>query len=83
MTRGVVVRLIHMFGTKWGQIDVAGQNRECFFNRASLLSPEDFDQLNRGSKVEFEEKADPTHGTRAHSLVIVTSVEPTGAEQAT
>ena len=45
MTRGVVVRLIHMFGTKWGQIDVAGQNRECFFNRASLLSPEDFPGL--------------------------------------
>ena len=83
MKRGVVVRLSHMFGTKWGSIDVAGENRECFFNRGSLLSAEDFDQLNRGSKVEFEEKPDRTHGTRASSLVVMAPLEPAGAEKST
>ena len=71
MTRGVVAQLSHMFGTKWGRIGVAGQERECFFNRASLLKPEDFDHLRHGSQVEFDEKPDPTHGMRASRLVVV------------
>jgi len=83
MKRGVVVRLSHMFGTKWGRIDVAGEDRECFFNRASLFSPEDFNQLNHGSKVEFEETPDRTHGTRASSLVVMAPLEPSGAEKTT
>lgn len=71
MTRGVVARLSHMFGTKWGAIGVTGEDRECFFNRASLLTPEDFDRLNHGSEVEFEEKPDRTHGTRASRLTVI------------
>ncbi|HEU0073324.1 MAG TPA: hypothetical protein VFS30_04865 [Dehalococcoidia bacterium] len=71
MTRGVVARLSHMFGTKWGAIGVAGEDRECFFNRASLLTPEDFEHLIHGSEVEFDEKPDRTHGTRASRLTVI------------
>jgi hypothetical protein len=76
MTRGVVARLCHMFGTTWGAIGVAGVDRECFFNRASLLTPEDFDNLIHGSVVEFDEKPDRTHGTRASRLTVIRPIQP-------
>jgi len=76
MTRGVVARLSHMFGTKWGAIGVAGEDRECFFNRASLLTPEDFEHINHGSEVEFEEQPDRTHGTRASRLTVIRPIAP-------
>lgn len=82
MTRGIVARLSHMFGTKWGRIGVAGEDRECFFDRASLLRPEDFEHLSHGSEVEFEERPDRTHGTRALRLVVVRPVLPDEAEEA-
>ena len=71
MTLGVVSTLNAMFGTKFGRILVAGEDRECFFDRASMLTPEDFDQLRYGSKVKFDEEADRTHGRRAVRLVII------------
>jgi cold shock CspA family protein len=83
MTQGVIQHLSHMFGTKWGRIDVAGAGRECFFNRDSLLNPEDFDQLGYGDQVEFDEQQDRTHGSRAVRLTIVRarSDAAAGAEQ--
>ena len=83
MTQGVIQHLSHMFGTKWGRIDVAGAGRECFFNRDSLLNPEDFDQLGYGDQVEFDEQQDRTHGSRAVRLTIVRARRdvPAGAEQ--
>lgn len=80
MTRGVVVHLSHMFGTKWGRIGVQGVERECFFNKASLLKAEDFEYLRHGSQVEFDEKPDKTHGTRADHLVVIRPAEPPAAE---
>jgi cold shock CspA family protein len=71
MTRGVISRLSDMFGTKWGRIGIVGTTRECFFNRSSLLSQEEFDDLAYGSEVEFDEQPDRTHGSRAVRLTIV------------
>jgi hypothetical protein len=82
MTRGVISRLSDMFGTKWGRIGVMGTTRECFFNRSSLLSQEEFDDLAYGSEVEFDEQPDRTHGSRAVRLTIVrTGPAPTGANE--
>ncbi|HEY7466706.1 MAG TPA: hypothetical protein VIB47_08430 [Dehalococcoidia bacterium] len=83
MTRGVISRLSDMFGTKWGRIGVVGTTRECFFNRASLLTTEDFDDLAYGSEVEFDEQPDRTHGSRAVRLTIVRAIRrsPDGANE--
>jgi cold shock CspA family protein len=70
MIQGVILHLSHMFGTKWGRIEVAGGRRECFFNRELLLNPQDFDDLGLGDAVEFEQQ-DRTHGSRAVRLTIV------------
>jgi hypothetical protein len=74
MTRGVISRVSHLYGTTWGRIGVSGSERECFFNKASLLRPEDFDELTYGSQVEFEEQPDKTHGSRAVRLTIVNAI---------
>jgi hypothetical protein len=71
MTRGVVSRVTHLYGTKWGRIGVTGAGRDCFFNKASLLSVDDFDDLTYGAEVEFDEQPDPTHGSRAVRLTVV------------
>jgi cold shock CspA family protein len=71
MTVGVICTLNAMFGTKFGHILVAGEDRECYFDRASLLTPEDFEHLRYGSKVEFDEEADRTHGRRAVRIVVI------------
>ena len=72
-----------MFGTKWGRIGATGATHECFFNRASLLTPEDFDDLAYGSEVEFDEQPDGTHGSRVVRLTIVRAVgrAPNGANE--
>jgi hypothetical protein len=71
MTQGVILHLSHMFGTKWGRMEVAGGGgRERFLNRELLLNPEDVDDLGFGDAVEFEQQ-DRTHGSRAVRLTIV------------
>ncbi|HWC30202.1 MAG TPA: hypothetical protein VG845_08990, partial [Dehalococcoidia bacterium] len=69
-----ISRVLHLYGTKWGRIGVDGTSRECFFNRASLLSQDDFDDLSYGSEVEFDEQPDRTHGSRAVRLTVVREI---------
>jgi cold shock CspA family protein len=79
MTHGIISHLSHMFGTKWGRIGVAGADRECFFNRDSLLNPEDFAELGFGDEVEFDEQQDRTHGSRAVRLTILKARKATSS----
>jgi cold shock CspA family protein len=71
MTRGVVSAILGGFGTKWGRINIKGSERECFFNRSSLLKAEDFEDLAYGREVEFDEEPDNNLGSRAVRLTIV------------
>jgi cold shock CspA family protein len=71
MTRGVVSAILGGFSTKWGRINIRGSERECFFNRSSLLKPEDFEDLAYGREVEFDEEPDANLGSRAVRLTIV------------
>lgn len=84
MTRGVISAILGGFSTKWGRINIKGSERECFFNRSSLLKAEDFEDLAYGREVEFDEESDPNLGTRAVRLTIVRAPgsmtpEPDGA----
>ena len=65
MTTGTVVRLVTSFGSRWGRIRPLGDERELFFNDASLVTPAEFGALAEGAQVSFDEERDLANGTRA------------------
>ena len=65
MTTGTVVRLVTSFGSRWGRIRPLGDERELFFNDASLVTPAEFGALAEGEQVSFDEERDLANGTRA------------------
>jgi cold shock CspA family protein len=82
MTRGVIGSIIGGFSTKWGRINIKGSEREVFFNRSSLLKPEDFEDLAYGREVEFDEESDRNLGSRAVRLTIVRAPGTSPANEA-
>jgi cold shock CspA family protein len=82
MTRGVIGSIIGGFSTKWGRINIKGSEREVFFNRSSLLKPEDFEDLAYGREVEFDEESDRNLGSRAVRLTIVRAPGASPANEA-
>jgi cold shock CspA family protein len=82
MTRGVIGSIIGGFSTKWGRINIKGSERQVFFNRASLLRPEDFDDLAYGREVEFDEEPHRNLGSHAVRLTIVRAPGTTPAADA-
>lgn len=82
MTRGVVSALMSGFSTKWGRINIKGTERECYFNRASVLTPEDFDDMAIGREVEFDEQPDRNLGSRAVRLTVVRALGEASQEAA-
>lgn len=65
---GSVTRFTGTHGSSWGQITPDGADRKVFFNRTSLFHASDFDLLQLGQKVRFEEESDPVNGTRAFAI---------------
>jgi cold shock CspA family protein len=68
MTSGVIMKVVRSYGSEWGRF---GQGHECFFNRSSLVRPNEFDDLALGQEVKFVEEADRVNGTRAVRMSII------------
>lgn len=72
MNRGVVSKVVTSFGSLWGRIKPHGEEREIFFNPASLVDPSRFDLMAIGVEVEFDEepaRAEATHAVRVRPVV--------------
>jgi cold shock CspA family protein len=69
MTRGSVTKLVKSYGSRWGRIKPHGDDREVFFNTASLDEAVEFTSLDVGQMVEFEEHADNVNGAHAEHVV--------------
>ncbi len=71
MTNGVVTKIVRSFGSEWGRVRTAKTGVDCFFNRASMLHPADFETLSLGQEVTFESEPDMVNGSRAERLKIL------------
>jgi cold shock CspA family protein len=74
MTHGSVTKLVTSFGSKWGRIQPHGDQREIFFNIASLEDADDFATLTLGQAVEFDECPDEINGSHAENVVLTTAL---------
>jgi cold shock CspA family protein len=77
MTHGSITKLVTSFGSKWGRIKPQGDQREIFFNVASLAEAADFSAMELGQAVEFEECPDEINGSHAEQVVLTTR-QPAG-----
>lgn len=71
MTSGVVTKIVRSFGSEWGRVRTAQTGIDCFFNRASMLHPADFETLSLGQEVTFDSKPDMVNGSRAERLTVL------------
>jgi len=69
MSTGRISKIVTSFGSRWGRVRAYGQSRELFFNPESLGRPEEFDDLQEGQEVDFDQEADRANGSRAVRLV--------------
>lgn len=70
MTTGTITKLVTSFGSSWGRIGVSGRSREVFFNMASLQDPHEFDLLQQGLEVEFDEVVEAVNQRHAIAMTI-------------
>ena len=71
MTSGVVTKIVRSFGSEWGRVRTASTGVDCFFNRTSMVHPNDFEALQLGQEVTFDSEPDKVNGSRAEHLALV------------
>ena len=76
MTSGVVTKIVRAFGSEWGRVRTAQSGIDCFFNKASMLHPADFEALKLGQEVTFDSAPDMVNGSRAEHLTILRPRSP-------
>ncbi len=74
MTRGSVTKLVKTFGSSWGRTQPLGETRQVFFNAASLHEGLDFESLNVGQSVDFDECLDQVNGSHAEQMTLTALV---------
>jgi len=67
---GKISKVVRTFGSTWGRIHPEGDSRQLFFNASSLVDPSDFDRLQEGQAVSFEEERDLANGSRAVAMTL-------------
>jgi cold shock CspA family protein len=68
VTSGEITKVVRTHGSAWGKIRPQGATRNVFFNLASLVRKADFENLEAGQEVEFEEVSDQVNGSHAVNL---------------
>jgi cold shock CspA family protein len=71
MSSGVVTKIVRAFGSEWGRVRTAQTGIDCFFNKASMLHPGEFETLSLGQEVTFDSEPDMVNGFRAAHLTIL------------
>jgi cold shock CspA family protein len=80
MTAGKVSHLVTSYGSMWGRIKPAGEDREVFFNPESLTNRADYPALALGQDVAYDEEPDRANGTHAiHVRAIEAGLPPAQA----
>jgi cold shock CspA family protein len=69
MSTGRISKIVTSFGSRWGRVRAYGESQELFFNPQSLGRPEEFDDLQEGQEVEFDQEPDRANGSHAVRLV--------------
>lgn len=68
MTSGKIAKVVRTHGSAWGKIRPDGSTRDVFFNLASLARTADFEDLQEGQEVRFDEASDQINGSHAVNL---------------
>ena len=75
--QGTITRLVTSHGSHWGKLQPAQASRSVFFNIASMSKPADFDSLEVGDVVSFQEVPDHVNGSHAVQLTPTTVTKET------
>ncbi|MPZ48056.1 MAG: hypothetical protein GEU75_01880 [Dehalococcoidia bacterium] len=68
--KGTITKIVRTHGSSWGRVRPAGTTRDSFFNPASFARAGDFDRVEEGLEVEFDEEIDRANGTRAVQILL-------------
>lgn len=79
--RGSVTRLVNTHGSSWGKLEPADGSRSIFFNLHSLQERDDFQKLEVGSQVSFQEVTDQVNGSHAVNMTPTDAEAPAPAEK--
>jgi len=67
---GKISKVVRTFGSSWGRISPEGNSRQLFFNVSSLVDPSEFQWLEEGQAVSFEEESDRANESRAVAVTL-------------